>query len=195
MLSEKIINDIEENGLRTALKNLKKQGKSVIRDISEAHDKEDVVIIKYTPLCRDIARYIVKDVIIDENSKEADDSQGYSWDALCTYKDKTYCYHDSIYSGVVYDDFQDEELVAAYNIVEYEFEAVEEMYNKMIDKLRRDFAEYLQGLVMCDYIERYEQYDALDDFDEWVHTAKVGDTYTYDEQSYTVTDFNEYEED
>ena len=195
MLSEKIITDIEEYGLRTALKNLKKQGESIIKDISENHDTEDIVIVKYTPLCRDIARYIVKDVIIDESSKEPDDSQGYSWDALCKYKNKTYCYHDSIYSGVVYDDFQDEELVAAYDIVEYEFEAVEHMYNKMIDKLRKAFSEHLQSLVMCDNIECYEQYDALDDFDDWVRTAKVGDTYTYDEQSYTVTDFNEYEED
>lgn len=52
--------------------------------------------------------------------------------------------------------------------------------------LRDELDEYLHGLCICDYITRNEQSDVLDDFDAWVETAKIGDTYFYDGDEYTL---------
>lgn len=56
------------------------------------------------------------------------------------------------------------------------------------DELRDDLNEYLNGLRICDYITRDEQERVLDDFDSWCKTAKIGDTYLYDGQQYTLAE-------
>ena len=60
-----------------------------------------------------------------------------------------------------------------------------------ISELRDSLEEYLHGLVICDYISRSEENEVLDDFDFWAQTADIGDTYYYDNDSYTVSDFDE----
>ena len=54
------------------------------------------------------------------------------------------------------------------------------------DELRDELEEYLNGLCICDCITRNEQSDILDDFDTWTETAKIGDTYFYDGNEYTL---------
>jgi hypothetical protein len=56
------------------------------------------------------------------------------------------------------------------------------------DELRNSLDEYLNGLRICDYITRDEQERVLDDFDTWCKTTKIGDTYFYDEQQYTLAE-------
>ena len=57
-----------------------------------------------------------------------------------------------------------------------------------IYELRDKLEEYLNGLVICDYISRDKEFEVLEDFDKWAETAKAGDTYYYDGDEYTVTE-------
>jgi len=63
--------------------------------------------------------------------------------------------------------------------------------NGTIYELKDELEEYLNGLRICDYITRPEQYEILDDFDEWASTATIGDTYYYDGNSYTINAIDE----
>ena len=63
-----------------------------------------------------------------------------------------------------------------------------------ISELRDSLEEYLHGLVICDYISRDEEDEVLNDFDSWAQTANIGDTYYYDDNSYTVSNFDEEDE-
>ena len=63
------------------------------------------------------------------------------------------------------------------------------------DELRNDLDEYLNGLRICDYITRDEQGRVLDDFDTWCETAKIGDTYFYDAQQYTLAESHDDSDD
>lgn len=58
--------------------------------------------------------------------------------------------------------------------------------DEIIEELREQLEEYLQGLVVCDDITREEQGEVLDDFDNWAETAEYGDTYYYDDEEYTI---------
>lgn len=63
------------------------------------------------------------------------------------------------------------------------------------DELRNNLDEYLNGLRICDHITRDEQNGILDDFDAWCETAKIGDTYVYDEQRYTLAESHDEDDD
>ena len=59
------------------------------------------------------------------------------------------------------------------------------------DELRDELEEYLNGLWISDYITRKEQKEVLKDFDKWLKTAKIGDTYDYDGMDYTIESIEE----
>ncbi len=61
----------------------------------------------------------------------------------------------------------------------------EELREKL-EELREELEEYLSGLRICDYISRKEEACVLSDFDKWAKTAKLGDSYSYDGNEYTV---------
>ena len=47
-------------------------------------------------------------------------------------------------------------------------------------ELRARLEENLNGYVICDYITRKDMRDYLKDFDQWVKTAKNGESYYFD---------------
>jgi hypothetical protein len=71
-------------------------------------------------------------------------------------------------------------------ITNIEWDIDEEDIETNKGELRDELEEYLNGLRICDYITRSEQSDILNDFDTWAETAKIGDTYFYDCNEYTL---------
>lgn len=61
---------------------------------------------------------------------------------------------------------------------------------KLMEKLHDDaHGEYIAG-----YITRNEIYEILDDFEKWLKTANIGDTYYWSDYSYTLEEYTENED-
>lgn len=61
-----------------------------------------------------------------------------------------------------------------------------ELREKAVEDIREELEEYLQGLVINDYITRQEQIEVIDNFNNWAKDAQYGDVYYYDEEKYIM---------
>lgn len=62
------------------------------------------------------------------------------------------------------------------------------------DKLMEELRNNAEGECIADYITRDEMYEVLDDFEEWLETANIGDTYYWSDYSYTLEKETENED-
>lgn len=76
--------------------------------------------------------------------------------------------------------------------IDYDGIVLQEVLNT--EELREELDEDLRGMCAAGEITKKEWQEYLEDFDEWVKTAKVGDTYYAGEYSYTLEETGyEYE--
>lgn len=61
-----------------------------------------------------------------------------------------------------------------------------ELREKAVEDIREELEEYLQGLVINDYITRQEEIEVIDNFNNWAKDAQYGDVYYYDEEKYIM---------
>jgi hypothetical protein len=54
------------------------------------------------------------------------------------------------------------------------------------DDLREQIEDDLRGDCSCDFITKEEMVETLDDFENWLETAKLGDIYYYDDNAYEL---------